>query len=78
MIDKEANAAAFEPYREWLVNRRKELGLTPLQVSRAMGLRRPYMLTAMELGLRVPTLATLERWLEALRANLTIKTWEKQ
>lgn len=77
MIDREANEAAFEPYREWLVRRREELGMTTAQVARRMGLRRPYRLTAWELGLRVPTLMWLEKWFHALRANLTIKTWEK-
>jgi transcriptional regulator with XRE-family HTH domain len=76
MIDKEAAEAAFEPFRQWLVQRRADLKLTKAEVARRMGLRRPEHLTAWELGLRVPTIMWLARWCEALMADLIITPWE--
>lgn len=77
MIDSEAARAAWEPRRAWLVQRRLDLGMTPIRLARRMGMERSDDLLAWEKeGGRIPTFMWVDRWCTALMADLTITAWE--
>lgn len=71
MIESE-DAVTFRPIRDWLIQRRIDLGLERSQVAHKMGLRRPDQLRAWEMGDHVPTVRWLARWADALAADLTV------
>lgn len=56
--------------RQWLIERRKEMGLTQMQVAERAGIARPYY-TRIERGQHKPPVTTAMKIAEALEFNWT-------
>lgn len=74
MIDSAAADDAFDPLRNWLIDRRLAMDLSRSEVAHRMGLRRPDQLRAWEQGENIPTIMWLARWCRALKSSIGI--WE--